>query len=170
MTRTTQILFQLLMMLAIASITLNSCEKQRLPGDWDSMKWEDESGLARVDNVYQVPASGGRYSFIARIIVVFGFRLLKKTVSYSCPTSIIMIGKISLDNGLMFSVCPMATSSLLSNHYHFTALLLTARCICVLQPVTFSIISDLCKIITLIDARLLILLIIIIEYEQYCGS
>lgn len=63
MTKTTQKLLQLLMMLAIASIMLNSCEKQRLPGDWDSMKWNDESGLARVDNVYQVPASGGSYKF-----------------------------------------------------------------------------------------------------------
>ena len=63
MTRTTQILLQMLLMLALASIMLNSCEKQRLPGDWDSMEWNDESGLARVDNVYQVPASGGSYKF-----------------------------------------------------------------------------------------------------------
>jgi hypothetical protein len=35
MTKTTQILFQLLMMLVIAGISLNSCEKQRLPGDGD---------------------------------------------------------------------------------------------------------------------------------------
>ena len=56
-------LFQLLLMLALAGITLNSCEKQRLEGDWDPMKWKDESSLARVDNVYQVPASGGSYKF-----------------------------------------------------------------------------------------------------------
>ena len=63
MTKTTQILFQLLLMLAIAGITLNSCEKQRPDGDWDPMEWNDESGLAQVDNVYQVPASGGTYKF-----------------------------------------------------------------------------------------------------------
>ncbi len=65
MTRTTQILFQLLMMLAIASITLNSCEKQRLPGDgdWYPMEWNDVSGLSMVDNAHQVPASGGSYKF-----------------------------------------------------------------------------------------------------------
>ena len=91
-------------MLAIAGITLNSCEKQRLPGDgdWYPMEWNDVSGLSMVDNAYQVPASGGSYKFQ-------------------------MIGKISLDNGHMFSVWPMATWSLLSNHYHFTALLLNAR-------------------------------------------
>ena len=123
MTRTTQILFKLLMMLAIAGITLNSCEKQRLPGDgdWYPMEWNDVSGLSMVDNALAA------ISFIVRITELFGSRLLKKTVSYSCPKSIIMIGKISLDNGHMFSVWPMATSSLLSNHYHFTALLLNAR-------------------------------------------
>ncbi|MBQ3323598.1 MAG: hypothetical protein IJG81_02010 [Muribaculaceae bacterium] len=65
MTRTTQILFKLLMMLAIAGITLNSCEKQRLPGDgdWYPMEWNDVSGLSMVDNAYQVPASGGSYKF-----------------------------------------------------------------------------------------------------------
>ncbi len=65
MTRTTQILFKLLMMLTIAGITLNSCEKQRLPGDgdWYPMEWNDVSGLSMVDNAYQVPASGGSYKF-----------------------------------------------------------------------------------------------------------
>ena len=120
MTKTTQILFQLLMMLAIAGITLNSCEKQRLPGDgdWYPMEWNDVSGLSM---------AVAAISFIARITALFGFRLLKKTVSSSCPASIKMIGKISLDSGLMFSVCPMATSSSLSNHYHFPVLILTAR-------------------------------------------
>ena len=65
MTKTTQILFKLLMMLAIAGISLNSCEKQRLPGDgdWYPMEWNDVSGLSMVDNAYQVPASGGSYKF-----------------------------------------------------------------------------------------------------------
>ena len=63
MKKTTQKLLQMLLVLAIASITLNSCEKQRLDGDWDPMEWQDESGLAKIDNVYQVPASGGSYKF-----------------------------------------------------------------------------------------------------------
>lgn len=63
MRKTTQKLLQLLLMLALAGITLNSCEKQKLDGDWDPMEWNDESGLERVDNVYQVPASGGSYKF-----------------------------------------------------------------------------------------------------------
>ena len=63
MKKTTQKLLQMLLLLAIAGITLNSCEKERPDGDWDPMEWKDESGLARVENVYQVPASGGSYNF-----------------------------------------------------------------------------------------------------------
>ena len=127
MTRTTQILFKLLMMLAIAGITLNSCEKQRLPGDWDPMNGMTRAVLHRLTMCIKCQQAEAPISSIAPIIMVFGFHLLKKTVSSSCPASIKMIGKISLDSGLMFSVCPMATSSSLSNHYHFPVLLLTAR-------------------------------------------
>lgn len=60
---TTKRFFRMVMVLAVAGIMLNSCEKQRMEGDWDPMEWNDESGLERVDNVYQVPASGGSYKF-----------------------------------------------------------------------------------------------------------
>ena len=59
----TKRLFKMLMMLAVAGIALSACEKTRMEGDWDPMKWKDESGLASIDNIYQVPASGGSYKF-----------------------------------------------------------------------------------------------------------
>ena len=86
MRKTTQKLLQMLLMLALAGITLNSCEKQRLDGDWDPMEWKDESGLARVDNVYQVPASGGSYKFHCKNYSVFWISSIEEDGQFFAPS------------------------------------------------------------------------------------
>lgn len=44
-------------------IGVASCGKDEPDGKWAKMKWEDKSGLAKVNGVYIVPASGGTYTF-----------------------------------------------------------------------------------------------------------
>ena len=68
----------MLLMLALVDIMLNSCEKQRLDGDWDPMEWIDESGLEKVGNVYQVPASGGSYKFHCKNYKVFWIDVIEE--------------------------------------------------------------------------------------------
>ncbi|MBR6490167.1 MAG: hypothetical protein IKT03_06495 [Muribaculaceae bacterium] len=85
MTKTTQKLLQMMLMLVLAGITLNSCEKQRLDGDWDPMEWKDESSLARVDNVYQVPSSGGSYKFHCKNYSVFWVSSIEEDGEHYIP-------------------------------------------------------------------------------------
>ena len=85
MTKTTQKLLQMLLILVFAVITLNSCEKQRLDGDWDPMEWNDENGLARVNNVYQVPASGGSYKFHCKNYSVFWISSIEEDGQFFVP-------------------------------------------------------------------------------------
>ena len=49
----------LLVLLAVVA----SCSKEEPDGKWDKMKWNDLSGLTKVDGVYIVPAQGGTYTF-----------------------------------------------------------------------------------------------------------
>ena len=55
---------QALIMLAVLSLA--SCEKDKLVGDWDSMIWKAEVPMVIEDGVYDVSDSGGTFTFTCR--------------------------------------------------------------------------------------------------------
>ncbi len=70
--------FLMILMLAVAGMLLISCDKDRPLGDWDPMEWDDQSGLEKIDNVYQVPASGGTYKMVCKNYGMFWFNGIKE--------------------------------------------------------------------------------------------
>ncbi len=70
--------FLMMLMLAVASMMLISCDKDRPLGDWDPMEWDDQSGLETIDNVYQIPASGGTYKMVCKNYGAFWINGIKE--------------------------------------------------------------------------------------------
>ena len=72
--------FLIMLMLAIASILLISCDKDNktLDGDWPRMQWDNQNGLENIDNVYQIPASGGTYKMVCKNYGTFWINGIKE--------------------------------------------------------------------------------------------
>lgn len=54
-----------LLILLLVIVTATSCGKDEPDGKWDKMKWKVPSDLVKIqEGVYQVPLSGGSFTFI----------------------------------------------------------------------------------------------------------
>lgn len=70
--------FLMMLMLAVAGMLLISCDKDRPLGDWPRMQWDNQSGLEMIDNVYQIPASGGTYKMVCKNYGTFWINGIKE--------------------------------------------------------------------------------------------
>lgn len=70
--------FLMILMLAVAGMLLISCDKDRPLGDWPRMQWDNQSGLEMIDNVYQIPASGGTYKMVCKNYGTFWINGIKE--------------------------------------------------------------------------------------------
>ena len=70
--------FLLMLMLAVASMLLISCDKETIDGNWPRMQWDNQSGLEMIDNVYQIPASGGTYKMVCKNYGTFWINGIKE--------------------------------------------------------------------------------------------
>ena len=70
--------FLMMLMVAVASMLLISCDKDRPLGDWPRMQWDNQSGLEMIDNVYLIPASGGTYKMVCKNYGTFWINGIKE--------------------------------------------------------------------------------------------
>lgn len=70
--------FLMMLMVAVASMLLISCDKDRPLGDWPRMQWDNQSGLEMIDNVYLIPASGGTFKMVCKNYGTFWINGIKE--------------------------------------------------------------------------------------------
>ena len=82
--------FLMMLMLAVASMMI-SCDKETIDGNWPRMQWDNQSGLETIDNVYQIPASGGTYKMVCKNYGAFWINGIKED-------EIVVVTSLEADN------------------------------------------------------------------------